>query len=71
MQKKCGKFLADWRDAAGARHRKAFTTRAAALAFQREMQQAVRSKKAQARRSPRRKPSAPTVTRAHGKATSR
>lgn len=26
MLKKCGKFLADWRDANGTRHRKAFDT---------------------------------------------
>ncbi|HZQ22309.1 MAG TPA: hypothetical protein VFA89_05865 [Terriglobales bacterium] len=26
MQKRYGKFLADWRDAAGTRHRKAFDT---------------------------------------------
>ncbi len=40
MQKKYGKFYADWRDPLGARHRKTFTTKKAALAHQQRMQKA-------------------------------
>jgi len=31
MLKKCGKFMADWRDANGTRHRKAFDTQREAI----------------------------------------
>ena len=37
MQKRCGKFLADWRDATGTRHRKAFDTLKEANDFTHQM----------------------------------
>jgi integrase len=37
MQKKCGKWMADWRDSNGVRHRAAFPTRAEAVAHQQRM----------------------------------
>jgi hypothetical protein len=37
MQQKCGKFMADWRDAEGRRHRKAFDTAADATAHSERM----------------------------------
>jgi len=37
MLKRCGKFMADWRDANGRRHRAAFPTEAEALAHQARM----------------------------------
>jgi hypothetical protein len=48
MQKKSGKWLADWRDEHGKRHRKAFKTKAHAAAFQKKQLAAVSSKKARA-----------------------
>lgn len=48
MLKKSGKFYADWRDAAGTRHRKAFTTLKAASRHQARMQKDTASKKAKA-----------------------
>jgi len=37
MRMKCGKYLADWRDSHGIRHRKAFTTKKAAEKHQANM----------------------------------
>lgn len=37
MKIKCGKYLADWRDSHGIRHRKAFTTKKAAEKHQLKM----------------------------------
>jgi hypothetical protein len=37
MRIKCGKYLADWRDSSGTRHRKAFTTKKAAEQYQLKM----------------------------------
>jgi hypothetical protein len=48
MQKKSGKWLADWRDEHGKRHRKAFKTKARAAAYQKRQFQAASSKKARA-----------------------
>lgn len=42
MQKKCGKWLADWRDEKGRRHRKAFKTAAHAAAHASRMEAKVR-----------------------------
>lgn len=39
MQKKSGKFMADWRDTKGQRHRKAFPTRQAAITHSTKMRQ--------------------------------
>ncbi len=61
MQKRCGKFMADWRDEHGRRHRKAFTTKKAAARYQARMQNASRTKKA--RPSPRRAGSPPLSKR--------
>ena len=57
MQKKCGKFLADWRDASGIRHRKAFATEQEALDFVAQIRaQSDVSKNASAQRPTLRKP---------------
>ena len=40
MLKKCGKYMADWRDSKGVRHRAAFPTAAEAEAHQQRMRQA-------------------------------
>lgn len=48
MQKKSGKWFADWRDATGVRHRKAFATRKAALKHQTRQANAAHEKKAHA-----------------------
>jgi hypothetical protein len=40
MQKKCGKWMADWRDTNGVRHRAAFPTKAEAQAHQQRMKSA-------------------------------
>jgi hypothetical protein len=58
MLKKHGKYFADWRDASGKRHRKAFPSKRAALSYQsREANKAQAAKKAPAparsRTSPR------------------
>jgi hypothetical protein len=37
MKIKCGKYLADWRDSHGIRHRKAFSTKKAAEKYQTKM----------------------------------
>jgi len=57
MQKKCGKFLADWRDASGVRHRKAFDTMKEATAYAQQMrlQAHPESPNPSARRPPSRK----------------
>ncbi len=47
MQKKCGKFFADWRDQHGKRHRKAFNRKRDAQAFAKGMRtKSARLKKA-------------------------
>ncbi len=57
MQRKCGKYLADWRDATGIRHRKAFPTEREALDFLAQIRaQGDASKNASAQRHPSRKP---------------
>ncbi len=58
MQKKCGKFLADWRDAAGVRHRKAFDTLKAASDYSEEMRALAQPQRPNrsAQRQPLRKP---------------
>ncbi len=53
MQKKSGKFFADWRDSTGRRHRRAFANQREALDFQRQQQESARSKR-QARTSDQR-----------------
>jgi hypothetical protein len=40
VQKKNGKYFADWRDSSGQRHRKAFPTAKEARAFQKAMREA-------------------------------
>lgn len=47
MQKKSGKFYADWRDHAGVRHRKAFPTKKEAAAYQSTMREAKAARKNQ------------------------
>jgi hypothetical protein len=47
MKKQNGSWYADWRDAEGKRHRKAFPTKAAAENHQQRQQQKARTKKAQ------------------------
>ncbi len=42
MLKKCGKFMADWRDASGTRHRKAFDTLKEAIDHTEKMNAATR-----------------------------
>jgi hypothetical protein len=37
MKMKCGKYLADWRDSHGTRHRKAFSSQKAAEKYQTKM----------------------------------
>jgi hypothetical protein len=57
MQKKCGKYLADWRDSSGVRHRKAFASEREALDFLTQIRtQSDASKNASAQRHPSRKP---------------
>jgi hypothetical protein len=46
MQKKLGKWYADWRDEKGRRHRKAFPSRGGALRHQHKMAKDARAKKA-------------------------
>jgi hypothetical protein len=46
MQKKYGKFYADFKDEKGHRRRKAFKTKEAATAFQTKMRNAIKAKKA-------------------------
>ena len=53
MQKKSGKFFADWRDCTGKRHRRAFAKERDALDFQRQQQEFARSRR-QARASDQR-----------------
>jgi hypothetical protein len=48
VQKKCGKFFADWRDEKGVRHRKAFETAAQASKYARRMRNQAATKKAPA-----------------------
>src|ERR1700674_448464 len=48
MQKKCGKFMADWRDAQGKRHRKAFASKPAALRFAGKQRRESQAKKLRA-----------------------
>jgi len=48
MQKKYGKFYADWRDAQGQRHRKAFPTKKQAQHFSSRMRLTEARKKARA-----------------------
>jgi hypothetical protein len=48
MKQKSGKWLADWRDAQGKRHRKAFTLKTHANTFQNKMQREALSKKVHA-----------------------
>lgn len=63
MQQKCGKWMADWRDSKGKRHRAAFPTQAEALAHQSHMRDAVNPKQRQAQsRGPRRISSKRTAT---------
>lgn len=45
MQMKSGKYLADWRDAKGIRHRKAFPTTREAREYQKQQQARARSLK--------------------------
>jgi hypothetical protein len=54
MQKKYGKFYADWRDEKGARHRKACSSAKAAKRFTRKMLSQAASKKDQPRATSRR-----------------
>ena len=49
MQTRYGKWFADWRDAAGTRRRKAFSTKQKAQKYQDKMQSEASSKKARAR----------------------
>ncbi|MGB9421876.1 MAG: hypothetical protein WBR14_13290, partial [Candidatus Acidiferrum sp.] len=60
MLKKSGHYYADWRDADGTRHRRAFPTAAEASSYSRQMREEVRSKKAT-----RREPSASSSMRGH------
>jgi hypothetical protein len=46
MQKKSGKYLADWRDSNGQRKRRAFDSKPKALKFQAKMQHETAAKKA-------------------------
>ena len=46
MQRKYGKFYADWQDERGTRKRKAFPTKKGALRFQQKQRLAVAAKKA-------------------------
>lgn len=66
MQKRCGKFMADWRDAKGIRHRKAFPTAAEAIAHVQRMNETKNnpSLRVRSRTPPRtsRKPSRKTRT---------
>ncbi len=48
MQKKYGKFYADWRDEHGRRQRKSFPTKKRALQHQNKMQRQASAKKARA-----------------------
>jgi hypothetical protein len=48
MQRKYGKWYADWDDANGKRHRKAFDTKKQALRYQTRMRSDVTAKKARA-----------------------
>ena len=48
MKQRCGKWLADWRDASGARHRKAFKRKTDAQRHQRRMNKTATEKKARA-----------------------
>jgi len=54
MQEKCGKFMADWRDATGRRHRKAFTTKAEAAAHAEQMRGSANPQQRRASRGPSR-----------------
>ena len=60
MKHKYGKWYADWRDAHGVRHAKAFTTKKAALRFGSKMSADAKAKKvpasARSRRSSKRGP---------------
>jgi hypothetical protein len=48
MKKRYNRWMADWRDEHGRRHRKGFTTRKAAAQYQATMVRAVQRKKARA-----------------------
>lgn len=48
MLKKSGKWLADWRDANGKRHRKAFLSKDSAIRYQNSQARDAESKKAHA-----------------------
>lgn len=58
MQKRYGKFLADWRDAAGVRHRKAFDTLKEANDYAQQMRSLANPQRPNpsAQRPPLRKP---------------
>jgi len=56
MQKKCGKFLADWRDATGTRRRKAFETAREAKEHQAKMRLQAQLTNPKQRRAPSRGP---------------
>lgn len=56
MQKKGTSWMADWRDASGKRHRKAFPTRRAALGYQTKQQRKALLER-HPRPTPRRAPS--------------
>jgi hypothetical protein len=47
MLEKCGKFMADWRDSNGVRHRAAFPTKAEAVAHQKRMRSTARPSRSQ------------------------
>jgi hypothetical protein len=60
MQKKSGKFMADWRDEKGKRHRKACATRKQAARLSRTNAAASAAKKDRQRTAPRARSSKPT-----------
>jgi len=76
MQKRFGKFLADWRNEKGRRLRKAFPTKKAALAHASKMQRQTAAKKAHGSgpramsSKPTRKPSRRSTTAASRRSNS-
>lgn len=62
MQRRYGKYFADWRDANGVRHRKAFPTAQEARQFAKKMAEVARKNRL-AQRRPLRRPLRSTSTR--------